>query len=163
VLHGLSKLCGLPHVKLGWIARAGDAASDPELARGLEWIADTFLSVGAPVQAALPALLEMRHGFRARVLERVASHHARLERAAAHARVLSVLPARGGWSAMLRLPDAVSDEAWAMRLLDRGVAVHPGHFYDVDRPTTVVASLIAAPSAFDEAVTLLERLLEDAE
>lgn len=161
VLHGLSKLCGLPHLKLGWIARAGAAATDPELTRGLEWIADTFLSVGAPVQAALPALLEMRHAFRTRVLERVARHRARLDRAAARAPSLSVLPARGGWSAMLRLPDAFSDEAWAMRLLELGVAVHPGHFYDVERPTTVVASLIAPPQAFDEAATRLEELLRN--
>src|SRR6185503_11513877 len=81
VLHGLSKLCGMPQLKLGWIASAGAAATDAALVRGLEWIADTFLSVGGPVQAALPDLLAERHAFRIRVAARVARNRACLETA----------------------------------------------------------------------------------
>ncbi len=51
-LGGLSKSCGLPQLKLGWIAVGGPAAA-AELALGrLELIADTYFSVSGPVQAA---------------------------------------------------------------------------------------------------------------
>ena len=54
-MSGLSKIAGLPQMKLGWIVAGGpDHAAALE---GLEWIADTFLSVATPVQWALPRLL----------------------------------------------------------------------------------------------------------
>jgi alanine-synthesizing transaminase len=48
-LGGLSKACGLPQMKLGWIAATGpDELVRPALAN-LELVADTYLSVGTPV------------------------------------------------------------------------------------------------------------------
>src|SRR5437870_653889 len=72
VLGGLSKSCGMPQLKLGWIAVGGPAEARERALSGLEWIADLFLSVSTPVQLALPRLLESGHRFRARVRERIA-------------------------------------------------------------------------------------------
>src|SRR5512142_129765 len=56
-LSGLSKTCGLPQLKVGWLAAAGpDALVAPALER-LEVIADAYLSVSGPAQRALAALL----------------------------------------------------------------------------------------------------------
>jgi len=54
-MSGLSKIAGLPQMKLGWIVAGG--ANHPAALEGLEWIADTFLSVATPVQWALPRIL----------------------------------------------------------------------------------------------------------
>lgn len=143
VLGGLSKLCGLPHLKLGWIAAAGPAPARAEALAALEWVSDLFLGVGGPVQAALPALLELRHEFAARVRARVAVNLAALDALVRARPEFSRLPADGGWSAVLRAPASRTAEQWALALLDRGVAVHPGDFYDFDRGEHLVVSLVA--------------------
>src|SRR5262249_10332525 len=60
VLGGLSKACGLPQLKLGWIAVGGPARARGAAIEGLEWIGDLFLSVGTPTQLAVPELLATR-------------------------------------------------------------------------------------------------------
>ncbi|HSV55852.1 MAG TPA: pyridoxal phosphate-dependent aminotransferase, partial [Magnetospirillaceae bacterium] len=57
VLNGISKLLGLPQMKLGWIVLAGPRAFRSEAASRLEIIADAYLPVGAPILHALPELL----------------------------------------------------------------------------------------------------------
>jgi hypothetical protein len=147
VLHGLSKLCGMPQLKLSWIALAGPADLCARARAGLEWIADAFLSVGTPVQRALPRLLEARHAFRRRVFERTHANRDALARALTTCGS-EALPADGGWVAVLRLPERVSAEALAVRLIDRDVVVHPGHFYDFDDDRHVVISLLPQTDAF---------------
>jgi hypothetical protein len=161
VLSGLSKVCGLPQLKLGWIALAG-ARHRAERARGLEWIADLFLSVGTPVQHALPRLFVAGEAFRGRALARIAANRTRLAQAVARAPSLGVLRADGGWVAVLRVPDRRSDEEWALALLARGVVVHPGHFYDFDRDGHLVVSLIVEPATFDAALRVVEEVVESA-
>ena len=157
VLSGLSKVGGMPQLKLGWILVSGPRAARQELLRGLEWIADLFLSVSTPVQLALPRLLEARHAFQRRVRERLETNLASLGRLVARRAELSVLDAEGGWSAVLRLPRVRDEEEWALELLRRGVVVHPGHFYDFADDGWLVLSLIPEPAAFAEG---LDRIAE---
>ncbi len=157
VLSGLSKVCGMPQIKLGWIAVSGPAAARAQALEGLEWIADLFLSVSGPAQLALPRLLERRAPFQARVRERLAAN---LERLAGFTRrhpEVSRLEAAGGWVAVLRLPARRSGEAWALELLRRDVVVHPGHFYDLPGEAFLVVSLIVEPAVLGAG---LERLGE---
>ena len=155
VLGGLSKCCGLPQLKLGWIAACGPDPAMRDLLHGLEWIADLFLTVSTPVQLALPDLLGLRHEFQRRVRARIAENLAALRaRAAAEGSELGVLEARGGWAAIVTLPGRRSGEGWALELLDHDVVVHPDHFYDLER-ASVVLSLIVEPDTLREA---LERL-----
>jgi alanine-synthesizing transaminase len=159
VLSGLSKVCGLPQLKLGWIWVGGPAAERDRSLTALEWIADLFLSVGTPVQLALHALLEGRHAFRRRTLERVIASWGRLLEVAARRPELSVLEPEGGWVACVRLPARRTEEEWTLALLDRGVIVHPGHFYDFNFGPVIVVSLIAQPGAFSRGLEKLESLL----
>jgi len=161
VLSGISKICGLPQLKLGWIWVGGPAAARDRALVGLEWIADLFLNVASPVQLALPALLESRHDFQRRTLDRIASNRARLTGAIARRPELGALAAEGGWVACLRLPAARTEEEWARALLDRGVIVHPGHFYDFAFGPIVVVSLIPTSEAFDRGIERLEELLAE--
>ena len=114
-LGGLSKSCGLPQLKLGWIGVAGRHAS--QSLAGLELVADTYLSVGTGVQAALAELLALGADIRTAIAARVAENASRLAASVPPGSGCSVLPSEGGWSAILRVPATRSDEAWAAALL----------------------------------------------
>lgn len=158
VLNGLSKICGLPQAKLGWIALAGrDAARRQAASERLELINDTYLSAGAPIQWAAPSLLAARLPIQAEIARRIAGNLARLdERLAApsaSARQVSRMQAEAGWTAVLRLPNLRNDEQWAEYWLDAaGVLVHPGHFYDFDSDAALVLSLLPEPRPFAAAL-----------
>jgi hypothetical protein len=161
VLSGLSKVCGLPQLKLGWIWAGGPAAERGRALAGLEWIADLFLSVASPVQLALPELLERRITFWNGTLIRLQGNRDRLTTSADRRPELSILAANGGWVACLRLPATRSEEEWTLALLERGVIVHPGHFYDFSFGPVVVISLIVQPRDFSLGLERLEALLGD--
>jgi hypothetical protein len=149
-LGGLSKSCGLPQLKLGWIAVSGpDALAEAALAR-LELVCDARLSVGAPVQLALPRLFGLGAGVRERIAARVAAS-LRAVADAVRGSAVSLLPVEGGWSAILRLPAVQNDEAWALALLEQdGVLVQPGYLFDLELPACAVVSLLSPPGVLAE-------------
>jgi aspartate/methionine/tyrosine aminotransferase len=155
-LGGLSKSCGLPQVKLGWIAVAGPAdVADAAVAR-LSLIADTYLSVGAPVQDATARLLAIGRDARRAIAARVAANRAHLAAAIGPSSPCTRLPAEGGWSAIVRVPATRTDEAWAAALLSQdGVLVQPGYFFDLRGGAYLVLSLLPPPAVFAEAVRRL--------
>lgn len=148
VLSGLSKVCGMPQIKLGWIAVSGPRQEREQALLGLEWIADLFLSVSTPAQLALPRLLEARQAFQSRVHERIATNLDQLASLTRRRPEVTRLAAEGGWVAILKLPARKSGEGWALEMLRRDVIVHPGHFYDIPGEATVVVSLIVDSGAF---------------
>jgi hypothetical protein len=159
VLGGLSKSAGLPQLKLAWTAVDGPPALVQDALRRLEVIGDAYLSVGTPVQRALPALLEATSGVRAAVHARV---QANLERLRAG---LSVVPAcdvprvEGGWSAVVRVPSILAEEDLALHLLDaHGVVVHPGYLFDFPSGAYLVVSLLPEPDEFARGVEALEKV-----
>jgi aspartate/methionine/tyrosine aminotransferase len=150
-LGGLSKSCGLPHLKLGWIV-AGGPDAQAALA-GLELVADTYLSVGATVQGALADLFEVGAGIRTAIAARVAANRDALAGALAALPACTLLPCEAGWSAIVRVPAVRGDEAWAAGLVTgTGVLVHPGYFFDLRGGTFLVVSLLPEPAVFSEAV-----------
>jgi alanine-synthesizing transaminase len=152
-LSGSSKICGLPQMKLAWVAVSGPTQLKNNALARLEVVADSYLSVGTPVQLAAPALLAMRSPFQAQVMHRL---HANLRELGAQLALQSVcnqLACDGGWSAVLRVPAVESDEDLALALLTRcGVHVHPGHLYDFARPGHLVVSLIVPEQEFAEGI-----------
>jgi aspartate/methionine/tyrosine aminotransferase len=155
-LGGLSKAAALPQMKLGWILANGP----PELLAGalerLEWVADSFLSVGTPVQNALPALLggsgESASAIRARVLR----NDGQLRSAFPAGGAVDVLPLRAGWTAVLRVPAVVPETDLAVALVERhGVLVHPGYFFDFPHEAFLVLSLLPSPDLFDQGIERL--------
>ncbi|RKH41240.1 pyridoxal phosphate-dependent aminotransferase [Corallococcus sp. AB050B] len=158
-LSGLSKVAGLPGLKLAWLHVGGPAhARDEALAR-LEDVADAALSVGTPVQLALPALLEHAPRFQQALMERVRGNRERLLQARPADAAWDVVPAHGGWSALLRIPHHPGEEATCLRLLEEGVRVQPGYFYDFGGGAYLVLSLLPTPEVFTAALAPLVRVL----
>ncbi len=153
VLSGLSKLAGLPQMKLGWIVVSGDPESRKEAALRLEHIADSYLSVGAPVQIAAPALLKLAPQTRRLISGRTLRNLDSLRKAVSSAPMVTLPIPEGGWYAALRLPAVRSSEEWALSLLeDESVYVHPGSFFGFDVEAYLVVSLLTPEDAFDEGV-----------
>jgi len=142
-LSGLSKVSALPQMKMGWIVVSGPAALRDEALARLEVIADTYLSVSAPVQVAARSLIEMRAAIQERILRRIRSNLAELDDILSGSQC-SRLQGDAGWYAVLRVPTTRSDEEWALELIEReGVSLLPGHFFDFPGEGHLVISLIS--------------------
>jgi aspartate/methionine/tyrosine aminotransferase len=159
-LGGLSKSCGLPQLKLAWIAASGPAAARDGALDRLEVVADTYLSVGTPVQEAAPELLRALPALQAPLRERVLANLDVLRDQAARVPVVSLLEPEGGWSAVLRAPAHLGEEEWCSRLVEEdGVLVQPGYFFDFPGEAYLVVSLLPEPEAFAAGIArLLARL-----
>ncbi len=154
-LNGLSKLVGLPQLKLAWIRVAGgaDAARAKE---HLEWICDAHLSVGVAPQLAAPELLRRRNEFQAPIRARLAENLKTLRELSAGNPSLAPLWPQGGWCVPIRCGGIGDDEAFAIRLVEEhGVLAQPGYFYDFEDEETLVASLLAPPEVFGEGIRRL--------
>lgn len=155
-LGGLSKSCGLPQLKLAWTAVSGPAAARDEALARLEVVADTYLSVGTPVQQALPDLLRALPQLQEPLRARTAANLATLRAAVAAAPSVSLLAPEGGWSAVLRVPATASEDEWCRRLLQGdGVLVQPGYFFDFEGEAFLVLSLLPREDVFAEGVRRL--------
>lgn len=158
-LGGLSKLAALPQLKLGWMLLGGEPARVDEARARLELIADSFLSVSAPVQHALPELLDAARVTRAAISERARDNLAVLHRSLAGSPA-NVLHVEGGWYAVVRLPATRSEEDWVLGLLrDQQVLVQPGWFFDFEQEPYVVVSLLTRPEVLGEGVGRIVRNL----
>ena len=162
-LGGMSKGLGLPQLKLGWMVAAGpDELVRPALER-LEIICDTYLSVATPVQAGLPALLTGGAAIRTAIRDRVTRTYRALVTAAPRYPSVDVLPAEGGWYAVIQVPAMQSEESLVLQLLEHDrVLVHPGYFFDFPREAFLVLSLLPRPEVFDRAVSRVLQRVEAA-
>ncbi|MDP9269072.1 MAG: pyridoxal phosphate-dependent aminotransferase [Acidobacteriota bacterium] len=159
-LSGLSKIAGLPQMKVAWMAVSGPAAQAAQALARLEVIADTYLSMNTPMQLALPALLASRSGFQKQLRERVQTNSKALNAALAAVPSVERLESEAGWYAVLRTPHTGSDEDLAIALLEeQGVVTHPGHFYDFRAEGYLVLSLITPAALFREGATRLATFL----
>lgn len=150
-LSGLSKISGLPQMKLAWLAVSGPEQLKSQASERLEVIADTFLSVSAPVQLALPALLAQRFGFQEQVKRRLRCNMEEMDRQLARNQSCSRLKIEGGWYGVLRIQALRDDEEFAVRLVEKhGVYTHPGHFYDFPEQIYLIISLLAPEEDFAE-------------
>ena len=159
-MSGLSKVAGLPQMKLGWIVVSGPPALRAEAMEKLEWIADTYLSVGTPVQCAASKLLAAGEAVRRRIRRRTADNltHARAILAGSAANILAV---EGGWYIAVQLPRIRSEEEWALELLEReNVQTQPGFFYDFESEAYLVVSLLTQPEVFREGVARLRKMAD---
>jgi alanine-synthesizing transaminase len=157
-MSGLSKIAGLPQMKMAWLVASGPEQRKSQALQRLEVIADTYLSPNAPVQLATPVFLEQRHGFQKQVMTRVRKNLAELDRQLAGRKSCGRLEVEGGWYSVLRVPALNSDEELGVELLtERCVYVHPGHFFDFAGDGYLIVSLIAPVDVFAEG---MRRILE---
>ena len=154
VLSGLSKICGLPQMKAAWIATLGPEGARAEALARLEIVADTFLSMNAPVQLAMPSWLAGRRAIQAEILERALGNLGVLTRMAEESPgLLQVLRVDAGWSTVVALPRCVGEADCAERLArERGVLSHPGSFYGMAERNRIVVSLIGPAAEFEAGI-----------
>jgi aspartate/methionine/tyrosine aminotransferase len=159
-LGGLSKSAALPQLKLGWILANGPATPLSDALRRLEWVADTYLSVGTPVQLALPRLLERSRRAVESIWARVLRNERALRAAFPAAGATTVAPVPAGWAACLRVPAVRSEEDLVLDLLEtHDVLVHPGFFYEFPSEAWLVVSLLPPPDVFAEGAARIARAL----
>jgi alanine-synthesizing transaminase len=153
VLSGISKVCGLPQMKASWIAACGPKATVLRAMERLEVIADTFLSMSAPTQAALPEWLakrkDLQHQIRDRMKANLEALDHRLQGTSGQR-----LAMQGGWTVVLRVPKTVHERAFALAALDHGVLVQPGDFYSLG-DARIVLSLLTPPDVWIAGLNLL--------
>lgn len=153
VLSGLSKVCALPQMKASWVVATGPGALVSDAMARLEMIADTFLSMNAPVQYALPTWLAGRHAMQRQIVARLRTNLAALDRRL-EGSAAQRLAMEAGWTAILRVPRVVDGVPFAEAALNRGVLVQPGEFYGMNE-SRVVVSLLTPEEQFQQG---LERL-----
>lgn len=156
-MSGLSKVAGLPQLKLGWIVASGPGYE--QALEALDLIADTFLSVATPVQIALPELLSSGASIQQQIAARTAANLRSLQHGL-DGSAGSVLNVEGGWYGVVRVPATHSEEEWALRLLrERDVLVQPGFYFDFETEAFLVLSLLTAPETFEEGLRRLRAFL----
>jgi len=153
VVSGMSKIAGLPQMKAAWIVVTGEERR--RALKRLEVIADTFLSMNAPVQWALPGWLAGRGAIQEQIRRRVTANLAVLDRQLAALPVVRRLAVEGGWYAVLRIPALEPDEQTVLELLEQGVWVHPGYFFGMPESGWLVVSLLAPEQEFSVGVATL--------
>jgi aspartate/methionine/tyrosine aminotransferase len=163
-LNGLSKLLGLPQLKLAWIHLAGSPSLKTVAARHLEWMCDAYLSVGAAPQAACAELLRRRAEFQDPIRDRITANLATLREFAEKHPALQPLWPEAGWCLPVRcaglIENGMDDEAFAIRLLaTEGVLVQPGYFFDFEAGDRIVLSLLPEPKSFRQGLERIVRLL----
>ena len=155
-LNGLSKLLGLPQLKLAWIHVDGETSLKARAKKHLEWICDAYLSVSTASQAACPELLERRLDFQIPIQERLETNLSTLREVAKANPQIEPLWPQGGWCIPVRCKGVEDDEAFALELLEKhGVLVHPGYFFDFEEEDVVVLSLLIEPTVFREGLARL--------
>ncbi len=158
-MSGLSKVTGLPQMKLGWIVVSGPERLRCEAMEKLEWIADTYLSVGAPVQCAAPKLLGLAGALQTEIGARTAANLG-FARTALAGSAADVLDVEGGWYATLRVPRVRGEEEYALELLNRAdVLVQPGYFYDFESEAYLVVSLLTEEGVFREGIARIRSIM----
>lgn len=158
-LNGLSKIAGMPQMKLGWIAVNGPPAIAQVALDRLEILFDTYLSVAAPVQRALPDLVTLGGEIQRQIAQLIKSNLHLLDRMLENTAAYR-LHFEGGWSAIIRLPGTLPEDVWVARLLEeQNVLVQPGYFFDMESEPYIVVSLITPPAILQEGLQRLSRLL----
>jgi alanine-synthesizing transaminase len=158
-LGGLSKSVGLPQLKLGWIIVGGEESVRTEALRALELIADSYLSVSAPVQIAAADLLSRAGVIRDGIHNRVRRNLTAIRQIATRFPAATVLACEGGWYAVVRVPSVRTEEELVLELLDRDrVLIHPGYFFDFPHEAYAIVSLLPRPDMFADAAARMLQL-----
>ena len=152
IVSGISKIAGLPQMKAAWLLAMGPGAG--EAMERLEVLADTYLSMNAPVQRALPKWLAGRAGMQEQIRARVRANLKELDWRLAGSPMVNRLRVEGGWYAVLRIPALQPDERTALELLERGVWVHPGYFFGMGPSGWLVASLLGPEAEFSMGIAV---------
>ncbi len=141
ILSGLSKICALPQMKLGWIVMPQDKA----IHQHLELVADTYLSVSGPIQKAAASWLAKRAEFQASIRARCLANLESIPKLLTNSE-WALLSVDAGWTAILKGPARHNEEDLVLSLVRQNISVHPGFYYDLPFQPALVISLLTPPT-----------------
>jgi len=161
-LSGISKILGLPQMKLSWIVVSGPEELRMNALRRLEIVADTYLSASTPIQLALSFWLDRAPAIQSEIQKRIHANRAFLDQTFAGS-TIDALKSSGGWTAILRMPPEKTDEGWALHLAEQQkILLHPGYLFDIQEDmTALVISLITPEAQFQEGLQRLRTAARD--
>lgn len=152
-MSGISKMLGLPQMKLGWIVVNGKHCADA--VSRLEMIADTYLSVNIPAQNSLSYWLNQYQYINFKILNRVKQNYLLLQEISKKNTSSSVLYVEGGWNAVIQLPNVRQDDEWVEYFLQNSnVLFQPGYFYDFQGDAYLVMSLVQYTEIVEKSLIL---------
>ncbi len=158
-LSGISKVLGLPQMKLSWIVVNGPEPLLMNALDKLSIISDTYLSVSTPAQNAFHDWMKCVDTIQDEIRFRVSQNYARLVKEISGAKI-TVHTWQGGWVIPIRLPDTLDDEGWALALLESGqVLTHPGYFYNFADGVYLVVSLLVPEKIFAEGLVRIIKIV----
>jgi aspartate/methionine/tyrosine aminotransferase len=156
-LSGISKILGLPQMKLSWIVVTGPEDLRNQAMEKLEVISDTYLSVSTPVQNALPVFFSHQQAIHAEISGRIQTNYLYLKQTFHENSKMELLESEGGWAAVFKCPVNRTDDEWALELLEKeSVIIHPGFFYDFQESSYLVVSLLTPPEILKAAIPRLQ-------
>jgi alanine-synthesizing transaminase len=140
-LNGISKMFGLPDLKLGWIALSGTTVKEYE--KRLELLNDTYLGANYLTQSMLPVIFSEGFDFIEQMRIRFYSGiDIALEMLSANKSVTARRP-DGGYYLFPEIITLKDEEELVLHLLkNHGVLVHPGYFYDCDKGIHIMISCL---------------------
>ena len=152
-LSGISKVLGLPQMKLSWMGVTGPEEEVKEAIARLTVITDAFLTVSGPPQRALPYWLSRRAEAVAEIGGRIRQNRRALLKAFLGLPA-EILKADGGWCSLIRFEGPKTDEAISLELVSKGVLVQPGYLFDLPEYHLVVSLLPPSP-VFNQGLSML--------
>jgi alanine-synthesizing transaminase len=156
-LNGISKMCGLPDFKIAWIA-LNDCARE-RYARSLEFLNDLYLNASYPIQSLVPGILPHAAEYRQLVQKRIQTNLAIADEVLGTCSFISCHHPQAGATLFPRVPAGTDEESFMLSLLERGVSVHPGYYYNWERDCRLVLSLLLRPEFFAEGLGILRHHL----
>lgn len=161
-LSGISKILGLPQMKLSWIVVSGPERQVNEALRRLEIMADATLSASTPSQNALNTWMQRRSEIQSEISERICQNYRLLKEIFKDRKELTVLGVEGGWQAVIRTDVGMDDETLALKFLEKaGVWIHPGYLYDFKEGEYFVVSLLPSSPNLREGLRRITGFLDN--
>lgn len=167
-VNGLSKILGMPGMKLSWILLSGPANWKRKTKEFLEIISDTYLSVNTPVQNVLSDLMQWRTMIQTQILKRIQRNRTTLKRILSEfelsKKILCHLP-KAGWYCTLESEGFFPEEKIALRLLkEKQVYTHAGEMFgfpELDDSGRIVLSLLTETESFETGMGRIVEFLNE--
>ncbi|MBF3349147.1 pyridoxal phosphate-dependent aminotransferase [Leptospira borgpetersenii serovar Balcanica] len=155
-VNGLSKILGLPGMKLSWILLSGPKFWKQKAKEYLELISDTYLSVNTPVQNVLSDLLQWKNLIQSQITKRIQRNLSFLKRILNDVNISKVVRCdfpNAGWYCVLESEKFFPEEEFSLRLLkEKKVYVHPGEMFGFPNEKNlgrIVLSLLTETELFE--------------
>ncbi|TGK81672.1 pyridoxal phosphate-dependent aminotransferase [Leptospira noumeaensis] len=163
ICNGFSKMLALPGFKLGWILIQSPEPYRSEIQKNLDFIADTYLSVNAPVQLATPELLPWKTMIQNRIRTRIMRNMAQcILFSEENLKIINKSGMEAGWYFLFELDLEKKDEDIVLEILTQTkVFVHPGSWYGFSHNRSfLVVSLISDEEILRNGLSALQSFLK---